>query len=143
MPAVAPSEPPSTAHRRVFLVHADDIDELGHAGNVRWVQWVNDSAAAHSASIGLDLAAYQSLGVVWVVRRHEIEYLAEAREGETVEALTWVESLKGATSLRRTHFRRGGQVLARAATTWVLLSMSTRRPTRIPKELLARYGYSA
>lgn len=136
-------QPPPTAHRYSFVVAPSDIDDLGHAGNVRWVQWVNDAAAAHSGSVGLDLAAYRRAGVVWVVRRHEIDYLAEAREGQTLDAVTWVESLKGATSLRRTLFERDGATLAHAATTWVLLSIATGRPTRIPKDLLSRYGFGA
>ena len=141
MPSPLDVSPPGGAFVHVFSVSPEDIDELGHAGNVRWVQWLSDAAAAHSRSIGLDLASYREMGVLWVVRKHEIEYLGEAKEGERLEAVTWVDSLRGATSLRRTIFRRGSQVLARAATTWVLVSMTTGRPTRIPKDLLARYGY--
>jgi acyl-CoA thioester hydrolase len=104
----------------------------------------NEAATAHSVSIGLDLEAYRALGVLWVVRRHEIDYLGQAFEGETLEVLTWVETLRGATSLRRTLFRRATDagLLCRAATTWVLLDIASGRPRRIPRELLERYGFS-
>ena len=133
--------PPANAFSHRFVVPAGDIDDLGHASNVSWVRWVQDAATAHSLSIGLGLDAYRSLGVVWVVRRHEIEYLGAAFADQEIEAVTWVASLKGATSLRRTIFRRDGAELARAATTWVLLSIGTGRPTRVPAELLSRYGF--
>lgn len=134
---------PANAFTQHFCVPSTDIDDLGHAGNVSWVRWVNEAATAHSVSIGLDLAAYRDLGLLWVVRKHEIEYVAPAFDGEALEAITWVETLKGATSLRRTLFRRraDGATLARAATTWVLLSIASGRPTRVPPALLERYGF--
>jgi acyl-CoA thioester hydrolase len=137
--------PPANAFSHRFEVPAADIDDLGHAGNVSWVRWVNEAAGAHSRSVGLGLEEYRALGSLWVVRRHDIEYLGAAFEGQELEALTWVESLSGATSLRRTLFRRAADdaVLCRAETTWVLVSIATGRPTRIPKELLGRYGFAS
>ena len=137
--------PPANAFSHQFNVPASDIDDLGHAGNVSWVRWVNEAAGAHSLSIGLGLAEYRELGLLWVVRRHEIEYLAAAFEGEEIRATTWVESHKGATTERRTLFQRvnDARELARARTTWVLITIPSGKPTRIPKELLMRYGFES
>ena len=142
MPPVRPPEPPDHAFVHHFQVDTAAIDALGHAGNVAWVGWVNDVAEAHSRAAGLGPERLQELGVFWVVRRHEVEYLVEAREGLQLEALTWVDTWRGATCVRRTLFRRGadGAVLAHAATTWAFLSAATGRPTRIPPDLAARYG---
>jgi acyl-CoA thioester hydrolase len=138
-------EPPANAFTHRFCVPASDIDELGHAGNVAWVRWVNEAAGEHSRAVGLGLEEYRAMGLVWVVRKHQIEYLGQALGGEALAAVTWVASLRGATSLRRTLFRRAGEgaapVLARAETTWALLSIPSGRPTRIPRELLERYGF--
>ena len=139
-----PQAPPANAFSHRFVVSAADIDELGHAGNVRWVQWVQDAASAHSLAVGLGLPEYQAFGLLWVVRRHDIEYLGPAYANEALEALTWIESVKAATTVRRTLFRRvsDGAPLARAATTWVLIKADTGRPTRIPPELEGRYGFT-
>jgi acyl-CoA thioester hydrolase len=136
-------EPPANAFTHRFVVADSDIDELGHAGNVIWVRWVNEAAGAHSMSVGLDFETYKSMGFLWVVRRHEIEYLGAALAGQELAAVTWVDSQRGATSLRRTLFHRGSDraLLARAATTWALVNVETRKPLRIPKPLLARYGF--
>ncbi|MEZ4224160.1 MAG: thioesterase family protein [Polyangiaceae bacterium] len=122
-----------------FDVVSSDIDELGHAGNVAWVRWVNDAATAHSRSVGLDLPAYLELGLLWVVRRHDIEYLAPALVGDAIDATTWIDDVHGATSTRKTEFHHAGRLLARASTTWALLRIDTGRPTRIPAELIRRY----
>jgi len=138
-------QPPANAFTHRFVVSKADIDDLGHAGNVSWVRWVNEAAGAHSLSVGLDLESYRKLNMVWVVRRHEIEYLGAAFEGDQVDAITWVASQRGATSQRKTLFRRADNqtLLARAETTWALLTLPSGRPTRIPKQLLERYGFSA
>ncbi len=135
--------PPANAFSYRFRVRPEDIDDLGHAGNVSWVRWVNVAATEHSLSVGLGLQKYQELGVVWVVRKHEIEYLAEALLNEEIEATTWVATLRGATSTRKTIFKRprDDKLLARAETMWVLISTSTRRPLRIKKDLMQRYGF--
>jgi acyl-CoA thioester hydrolase len=144
MPKSDDFDVPERAYAHSLLVEPSDIDELGHANNVVWVRWVNEAAIAHSRSVGLGAETYFSLGVLWVVRRHDIEYLAPALAGERLEAITWVADLRGATSLRRTVIRRQGEtrVLSRAATTWALIDANTQKPKRIPPEILGRYGFS-
>lgn len=137
-------DPPTTAFSYDLTVAREDIDELGHANNVVWVRWVNEAAIRHSISVGLGPHVYIALRVVWVVRRHDVEYLISALEGEALNATTWVATLKGATSLRRTIFRRkkDGQLLVRAQTTWALIDAATGRPRRVPPEMMERYGYA-
>ena len=131
-----------SAHRYSFRVEASDIDELGHANNVAWVRWVNEAALSHATQLGLGPAHCRAQGSVWVVRRHDIEYLLPAFEGQALEAFTWPETFRGATSRRRTLFRQDGRVLARAETLWVYLELSTSKPRRVPSEMLAGYGFS-
>lgn len=136
--------PPPNAYTHTFTVEEADIDELGHANNVVWVRWVNEAAIAHSRSVGLGPDAYLALRVLWVVRRHDIEYLVPALPSEALEARTWVATLRGATSLRRTDILRARDqcLLARAATTWAMVDLETGRPRRVPKEIMARYGFN-
>lgn len=133
--------PPAEAYVHRFRVQADEIDELGHANNVVWLRWVNEAAIAHASHVGWGLEACRGRGVIWVVRRHDLEYLLPAFAGEELSALTWPETLRGASSQRRTLFRRGEQRLASAETTWVLLEQSTGRPRRVPQEMLVSYGF--
>lgn len=136
---------PANAFTHRFVVSAVDIDELGHAGNVSWVRWVGACAAAHSQAVGLGLERYRELGMLWVVRKHEIEYLGQAFEGEALYGVTWIEALRGATSLRRTLIRRASDdaLLCRALTTWALIDIASGKPRRIPADLPARYGFTA
>ena len=129
----------ASADEYVFSVVAspDDIDELGHVSNVVYVRWVQDAAKAHSEAVGWDRAAYLRAGAVFVVRRHEIDYLAPVFAGDRIAAHTHVARFGAATSERKTRLVResDGALVARAVTSWAFVAITTQRPTRIPHEI--------
>lgn len=112
------------------------IDELEHVSNVAYVGWIQEIAKAHSAAVGWDSAAYFGIGAVFVVRRHEIEYLAPVREGERVTVTTWLEKWTAATSERHTRIDKAdGSTAVRAKTLWAMIDFATGRPRRVPAEV--------
>lgn len=119
-----------------------DIDELGHVSNLVYLRWVLEVALAHSDALGYDGAAYRELGASFMVRRHEIDYLRPALEGQRIDLSTWVDSWKRASCVRCTEIAVAGEgaVLARAATTWVFVSLSTGRPQRIPGPMVGEFS---
>ncbi len=82
---------------------------------------------------------WQSLGATWVVRTHNVEYLAPAFAGDEIVALTWVVDFRRARSLRRYRFirRRDKVLLARGETDWVFVDSASGRPKAIPVEVTA------
>jgi len=122
---------------------AADIDELGHVSNLVYLRWVLDVAMAHSRALGWDFAQYRDLGAAFMVRRHEIDYIAQVTQGQTLRAETWVETWRQASCIRMTELLRDGQVVARAATTWAMIGLTSGRPQRIPDELTALFTRSA
>ena len=111
----------------------DAIDENGHVNNVAYVQWMQDIAVAHYASIGGIEA--QGKEATWVVREHRIEYLLPAFAGEELEVKTWVENIRRVRSLRKYEFMRksDGRVLVRGETDWVFVDARSGRPIAIPE----------
>ena len=114
-----------------------DIDELGHVSNLVYPRWVFDVAMAHTRALGWDFAQYRALGAVFMVRRHEIDYIAQVMLGQTLRVETWIDSWRLASCIRKTEILRDGQVVARAATTWAMIGLTSGRPQRIPDELTA------
>lgn len=137
-----PAAPPSGPFRERLVAHADDIDELGHVSNIVYVRWIPEIAKAHSRAVGWDHAAYLRAGAVFVVRRHELDYLGPVLEGDRLRLDTFVASWSAATSERRTTITREAdeREVARAVTTWAFVSIATGRPTRIPAELIAAFA---
>jgi acyl-CoA thioester hydrolase len=126
----------SPEYRQDIVAAREDEDEVGHVSNIVYLRWVLEVARAHSDAVGWDHAAYVRLGSVWVVRKHELEYLRPVRAGDAVALVTWVDSWRGASSVRKTSIRSPeGVELARASTLWAFVSLGDGRPLRIPEHL--------
>ena len=117
-----------------FTVSPKDIDRLGHVNNVVYLRYAQDAAVAHWHS-AVDQEHRESL--VWVVRRHEIDYLKPAVENDGLVARTWIDDASGATMERFIEIRRqrDGEILARVRSVWVALDAKTLRPRRVTAEL--------
>jgi acyl-CoA thioester hydrolase len=113
---------------------ADDIDELGHVNNAVWVRWMQDVAIAHWNAVAdpAHIAAY-----VWVVTRHEIDYLGNVGPGEDVCARTWVgDPPKGARFDRHMEFANAtGKIVVRARSTWAMIDRCNGRPARVTQAI--------
>lgn len=118
-------------------VGEDEVDSLGHANNVAYVNWMQSAAVAHSAAQGWPGGKYRRLGSGWVVRSHKIEYLQPAFAGDQIAVRTWVATMKKVTSLRRYQFFRklDDILLATAETNWAFINYATGQPARIPREI--------
>ena len=116
----------------------EHIDELGHVNNAVWVQWIQTVATSHWYAAAPE--QYRD-AYVWVVIRHEIDYLRPALVGDQVAGRTWVgEAPKGARFDRFMEFTGpAGKVLVKARTTWAMLDKASGRPQRITPEIVAPF----
>jgi acyl-CoA thioester hydrolase len=128
------NNPAKFSHR--IPVQPADIDTMGHVNNVVYLRWVQEVATAH-----WNHTAPENLKklYLWVVLRHEIDYLRPAFITDEIHGLTWVGEHQGAKFDRFVNLYRAGtdQLLAKAKTTWCLLDAITMRPKRIDQDVLA------
>ncbi len=127
-----------TPFEKRITAGVDDIDELGHVNNAVWVRWIQDMATSHWRALA-DPAHVDAY--IWVVVRHEIDYLRAVRPGETVIGRTWVgEAPRGARFDRHVEFLgEDGRPRVRSKTTWAILDKATGRPLRVPDEVAAPF----
>lgn len=126
-------------------VQPADIDDVNHVSNLVYVRWIQEVAVAHSTAVGWPFDRYRQHGAVFVVRRHEIDYVAPVMLQQTVRLETWVESAKAASCIRRTEiFRAGdGQLVCRGTTLWAFMGFADGRPHRIPEQVLQAFQIGA
>ncbi len=119
-------------------VQPEDIDQMDHVNNVVYLRYAQDAAAAHWFASASQVQVENS---VWVVRRHEVDYLRPAFKGDELVARTWVGEASGATYERFVEITRprDNEVLARVRSVWVLLDAQTHRPRRVTPELRSRF----
>ncbi|MDQ3856370.1 MAG: acyl-CoA thioesterase [Chloroflexota bacterium] len=155
------SAPPRFA--AYFRVRHYEADALGHVNNATYLHYLEQAAIEHSAALGYTLERYRQLGALFIVRRHEIEYLQPAAPGEIVQVVTWAVEMQGARATRAYEVYRYGvgqpaggsavppdgflgandesraQLLVRARTLWVYIDVARGRPRRIPEALTADF----
>ena len=103
-----------------------------------WVRWIQDLSTSHWAAVA---PAEHQQAYIWVVTRHEIDYLRAVLPGETVTGRTWIpEGPCGARFDRHVEFvGADGKLRVRAKTTWAILDKATGRPLRVPKAVGERF----
>ena len=133
------SEP--VVFRRTRVIEPDHVDLLEHVNNVVWLRFVIALASAHAQSQHDAARVLRETGGQWIVRRHELDYHANAGVGTEIVEETWVERMRGASSLRRSRFTRedNGSLLVSALTQWAYVDAKTLRPRRIPAPLRRFY----
>ena len=111
-----------------------DIDRLGPVNHVVFLRYAQDAAVAHWLAAAPP-EYRQSL--IWVVRRHEIDYLKPAFRDDELLARTWVGEASGATFERFVEITRpaNSEVVVRVRTVWVALDAASQRPRRVPEAL--------
>jgi acyl-CoA thioester hydrolase len=114
-------------------VKLSDIDDLNHVNNAVYVKWMDTVAFEHWAFLTreIPLADY-----IWVVLRHEIDYLKQVVLGDKITVKTWVGETHGFRSVRIMEFYRNDAIVLKAKTVWVMLDAKTYKPTRIRENVL-------
>jgi acyl-CoA thioester hydrolase len=138
------SEPPPynadtmKRYKKRFTVQKEDIDQNGHVGNIRYLEWFLEAAAEHSGKLGFGFEALKAMHRTWVAKEHRIAYKHSALEGDELELETWLESVKSVQGVRKYVLRNAadGRLVCEGETTWVFVESDTYRPKRIPEELM-------
>lgn len=129
---------PVPAFALEIVVEPQHIDELGHVNNVVYCGWAQDVGVTHWRT----RASPEMLARwIWVASRLEIDFVRESHVGERLRVETWLGEPRGARFDR--HVRivgPDGSVRARVVTTWALLDAASRRPARVPPEVIAAFG---
>lgn len=118
-----------------ITVAPEDIDELNHVNNIVYLRYVQDAAIGHWKTVPQEIASQ----IIWMARRHEIDYLKQAFLGDELVVKTWVDTFVGVKSLRHCEIMRGDEVLARSITHWIALDAQTLRPKRITDEIVKQF----
>ena len=120
---------------KLIKVTQQDLDELHHVNNVRYVQWVQDIAEAHWMS----KATHEILEhYFWVMISHHIQYKGQAFLNDELLIKTFVVKSEGVTSIRTVEIysQNSGKLLTTSETIWCFMSKENNRPARITQEIV-------
>ncbi|MEI6757941.1 MAG: acyl-CoA thioesterase [Chlorobium sp.] len=126
-----------------FTLHIDikpeDIDMQGHVNNIVYLRWVQEAAITHWSTIA---PQNEQEKLIWVVRRHEIDYKKPAMPGESILVRTWIGSASRLAFDRHTEMVRASdlRLLALARTVWCPIDRKTGRPTDVSPEIRSLFS---
>jgi len=128
-------------HLRTFRVRHCECDAYGHVHRANYLNYMLEAAFDASAAAGYDHAQYVAMGLHWLVRETDIEYLCPLRYGDSVQVKTWVMDFRRVRSRRAYELRlaESGELAARASTDWVFLDSAAGRPASIPQEMMEAF----
>ena len=116
-----------------YTVQSSHIDELNHVNNVVYLQWIQDIANLHWTQLK---KSEDTTDYVWVVIRHEIDYVGQALLGDSIVAKTWVGKTGGIRSIRHVEFYKNYKLIVKAQTMFCLVNSKSFKPTRITDQIL-------
>lgn len=122
-------------------VRREDLDMNNHVNNEVYLKWIMQIATAHSEYVGYSFQKYREIHGVFVVRRHEIDYLAPARFGQALILHTYSEPMSRCNAIRRYLLVRtpDQKKIMEATTHWTFVDTRSSRPTHIPKEVASAF----
>ena len=135
----APPRSPFLCDLRITREQLGTVVE--HVSNIEYVRWLDRAAELHSDAAGFTRAHMLENNIMWFVARHEIDYLGETWLDDELVIATWVRDFAKVKSWRDYVIvrPRDQRIICRAATLWVLVDLSTRRPKRIEPSMAARF----
>ena len=124
----------SISHQFTIKVKLEDIDVLNHVNNVVYLKWINEASEKHWAVLtNADIVSKY----FWVCIRHEIDYKGEAYLNDEITVCTWIGASSGVKSIRHVAIYKNTKLICKAKTSWCLIDVKTKKPTRIKEDVLA------
>ena len=124
-------------------VYYEDTDAGGIVYYANYLKFAERARTEYIRALGFrqqdDLEKEEKFG--FVVRHCEIDYLAPAVLDDELVVSCRVTEVGGASAVMHQEITRGEDILVSLDVKVVYLSISNKRPTRIPKDLLAKMGF--
>jgi acyl-CoA thioester hydrolase len=131
--------PPQGAYKMLYKVAWNDLDSMQHVNNAVYLNYLTECGMRSLAEFGWSWERLNVEGFAIHLRNTHIQYLLPALLDEELEITTWISDVRRATARRHFTICRSSDsaLLAQASTFSVWVDPSSRKPVRIPRQLLA------
>jgi acyl-CoA thioester hydrolase len=124
-----------------LTVNEDPKDYIRHVNNLRYLEWFIDAAIEHATLLGWGISSCKTIGLAWVAKSHNIEYISPAYQDDNLLIKTWIEKVTATRITRCYECKRidDEQLIAKASTIWVLVDYESGRPKAFPQKLKTKF----
>ena len=122
-----------------FKIRASEVGTDQMASLPAVCNLLQETAGNHAHQLQLDITDLQQQKLTWVLHRLQVEVDRYPEWRETVTIRTWPSGGDGLRAHRDfLILDTNEQIIGRSLSHWLILDMESRRPNRIPKEILDR-----
>ncbi|KQT49976.1 acyl-CoA thioesterase [Methylobacterium sp. Leaf456] len=131
------STPPAYAHRLPLRVYYEDTDFSGFVYHASYLRFMERGRTELLRGLAGDQSEMhqEGAGIVFVVRKMNLDFLKPARMDDLIDVVTWSSELRGASMHLAQEVRRGDETLVRAEV--VVACVRDGRAIRLPEGLRA------
>ena len=124
--------------REPFRVRFYEAEPSGRAAVPAVCRYMLEAADSHCRPVGVTLAGLRASGRMWVLARFALRIAELPRRDDEVTVETWGSNRVGAIRAYRDFLLldASGRTLAEASSLWLILDAGTRRPVRLPDDIL-------
>jgi medium-chain acyl-[acyl-carrier-protein] hydrolase len=121
-------------HKASYVVRARDCGADGEMKSEALFEVLQEEAGAHADAHGWGFADLLPQGKTWFLARIRLVVARRPRYRERLELRTWSRGAAGLIALRDfVILGEGGDIAARASSSWLLVDMGSKRPLRPDK----------
>lgn len=126
--------PPAGAYTMERQVEWRDIDTAQHVNNAVYFAYAEECGFRAAASVGWTITRMLETGFAIVVRDQWIEYVEQARLGETLRISTYLSDARRISAFRHYRIEReDGTLVARARGLFLFVNIATSQIVRVPQ----------
>jgi len=126
-----------TFHTEKFTIRANEVDTSGMLTIPSICNFFQEVAGNNARDLNFDITDMHAQNLTWVLHRMDIRLTRSAKWRETITVETWPASGDSLRAYRNYRLLdEHGKELGVCLSYWMILSLETRRPARIPDEVL-------
>lgn len=129
---------PPGIYQDSFVVRTREVNCQGHVRLSALADYLQESAARHTTSLGIGPFQLKPLALAWVLSRLRIDMIRHPGWGERVQVTTWPKGERQVVANRDFELRdQHGDIIGRATSQWFLLdttTMSIRSLDQLPRD---------
>ncbi len=127
----------SQIHSESFLIRANEVDAKGRLTLGALCNFFQEVAGNNARTLKFDITDMRDQNLTWVLHRMDMRLNKLPNWRETIRVDTWAASGDTLRAYRNyVVLDADGNELTTCLSYWMLLNLDTRRPVRIPKEVL-------
>lgn len=123
-----------------FRIRFTESDRHGRATPVAVFNLLQETAIAHSASVGRGTDRLVARGLAWMMNRAHVQFLRYPAIDAEVTVTTWAQCLTGLFAIREWTVIDAEGVCAQATGRWIMFDTNRRRVIKIPPDFAETYG---